>query len=295
MRCTSLVKSDSGRNPKMTSEWGQTNEDRFAASMNPKAEIEMHAINRRRARLGVQLPFACPHSLVITIPDLAREILRSRKPLCIQSCPPRPRFVTVLRVQKRQMLFLSFVGVLILLFGLLLGALFQRARRTDDRPALRDTANLITKIQPLAQLVTMKYVIEKVVIFEDAKWFGDSRVILVAHGIVKAGVDLNQLKPGDIRVEGGKIQLQLPPAKITDLYLDDKRTEIIDRTTGVLRQFDKTLEQQARRAALDHLKLAARESGILREAEERARLQLTALFLQLGYESPEFQKAPILP
>ncbi len=198
-------------------------------------------------------------------------------------------------MQKRQQLFLSFLGVLMLLCGVLLGVLLQRARRTDDRTVLRDTANLITKIQPLAQLVTMKYVIEKVVIFEDAKWFGENRVILVAHGIVKAGVDLNQLKPGDIRLEGGKLHLQLPPAKITDLYLDDKRTEIIDRTTGLLRQFDKTLEQQARRAALDHLKLAARDSGILREAEERARLQLTALFLQLGYEAAEFHKAPALP
>ena len=198
-------------------------------------------------------------------------------------------------MQKRQVLFFSFLGVLMLLSGVLLGVLLQHFRRTNERPVLRDTANIITKIQPLAQLVTMKYVIEKVVVFEDAKWFGDSRVILVAHGIVKAGVDLNQLKPGDIRIEGGKIHLRLPPAKITDLYLDDKRTEIIDRTTGLLREFDKTLEQQARRSALDHLKIAARDSGILREAEERARLQLHALFLQLGYESAEFHKAPVLP
>lgn len=196
---------------------------------------------------------------------------------------------------KRLLLFFAFLGVLLLLCGVLLGLFLHRARRTEDRPALRDTANLITQIQPLAQLVTMKYVVEKVVVFEDPKWFGENRVILVAHGIVKAGVDLGQLKPGDIRVEGGKVHLRLPPAKITDLYLDDHKTEVIDRTTGLLRQFDRNLEQQARRAALDHIKLAARSSGILREAEDRAQLQLGLLFQQLGYGTAEFHKAPILP
>ena len=196
---------------------------------------------------------------------------------------------------KRLLLFFLFLGVLLLLCGVLLGLWLHRARRTENPPVLRDTANLITQIQPLAQLVTMKYVVEKVVVFEDPKWFGESRVILVAHGIVKAGVDLGQLKPGDIRIEGGKVHLHLPPAKITDLYLDDHKTEVIDRTTGLLRQFDKNLEQQARRAALDHIKLAARSSGILREAEDRAQLQLGLLFQQLGYGTAEFHKSNILP
>lgn len=193
------------------------------------------------------------------------------------------------------MLFFAWIGVLLLLSGAFFGMLLQRVRRGDDRPVLRDTANIVTRIQPLTQLVTMKYVIEKVVVFEDVKWFGENRVILVAHGVVKAGVDLSQLKPEDIQIDGRKVRLRLPPAKITDLYLDDHKTEIIDRSTGLLRQFDKTLEQQARRSALDHLKLAARSSGILKEAEERAQLQLAALFAQLGYDAAEFPKPAVLP
>lgn len=193
------------------------------------------------------------------------------------------------------MLFFAWIGVLLLLSGAFFGMVLQRVRRGDDRPVLRDTANIVTRIQPLTQLVTMKYVIEKVVVFEDVKWFGENRVILVAHGVVKAGVDLSQLKPEDIQIDGRKVRLRLPPAKITDLYLDDHKTEIIDRSTGLLRQFDKTLEQQARRSALDHLKLAARSSGILKEAEERAQLQLAALFAQLGYDAAEFPKPAVLP
>ena len=146
------------------------------------------------------------------------------------------------------MLFFCWMTVLVLLFGVLLGMLLQRVKREDPRPALRDTANLITQIQGLSQLVTVKYVIEKVIVFEDVKWFGDNRVIIVAHAIAKAGVDLSTLKPDDLRLENGKVLLRLPPAKITDIYLDDQRTEIIERSTGILRQFDKNLEQEIGRA-----------------------------------------------
>ena len=64
---------------------------------------------------------------------------------------------------------------------------------------------------------------------------------------------------------------------------------MVDRTTGLLRAFDKDLEQNARRQAVDDLRMAARHNGIQGDAEERARLQLTQLFHQLGLEA-EFGK-----
>jgi hypothetical protein len=51
-----------------------------------------------------------------------------------------------------------------------------------------------------------------------------------------------------------------------------------------LRAFDKDLEQNARRQAVDDLRIAARSNRIYEDAEERARLQLANLFHQLGYE-----------
>src|SRR5580704_10211894 len=58
---------------------------------------------------------------------------------------------------------------------------------------------LLEKVQTLSQLVTVKYSLEKVVEFDDAKWYGDSRVLLVAHGVVKAGIDLSQIAPDDVQ------------------------------------------------------------------------------------------------
>jgi hypothetical protein len=167
--------------------------------------------------------------------------------------------------------------------------LFYRPLTLGAPPKIQSTATIIQQVQTLSELVTVKYVLEKVVILDDIKWYGENRVLLVAHGIVKAGVDLQEIKPEDVRVQDKKIVLKLPRARITDVYLDDQKTRVVDRSTGLLRAFDKDLEQNARRQAVDDLRIAARMHRIYEDAEERARLQLGNLFHQLGYEV-EFSK-----
>ena len=142
---------------------------------------------------------------------------------------------------------------------------------------------LLVKVQTLSQFVTVKYSLEKVVEYDDAKWYGNSRVLLVAHGVVKAGIDLSQMAPGDIQISGKKITMTLPRARITDAYLDDHKTQILDHSTGAFRLFDKDLEQSARQRAVDELRLAASQNGILNDAAEKGRSQLMILLYQLGF------------
>jgi len=188
-------------------------------------------------------------------------------------------------------LALLFVVIVAMLVGFWF-ALPYLSRFTNP-PRIASTPTLVTQVQSLSQLVTVKYVLEKVVLIEDeSHWFelqlGENRLLMVAHGIVKAGVDLSEIKPGDIRTSGKKIIVKLPPARITDCYLDDKYTEVVDRKTGLLRTFDKDLEQNARRQAVEDINRSARNSGILKDADERARAQLTGFFRQWGYEDVEF-------
>jgi len=157
-----------------------------------------------------------------------------------------------------------------------------------------DTVTVVQQIQTLSELVTVKYVVEKVVVIEDEKWYGESRVLLLAHGIVKAGIDLKKLSPGDLRISGKKISIRLPDAQITDAYLDDRRTQVIDHTTGLLRQYDKDLEQTARETAVLDLRMAARQNGIINDADERARLELAVFLHQAGYDQIEFDGQDLL-
>jgi hypothetical protein len=151
-----------------------------------------------------------------------------------------------------------------------------------------DTVTVVQQIQTLSELVTVKYVVEKVVVLEDERWYGESRVLLLAHGIVKAGIDLKKLSPADVKISGRKISIHLPDAQITDAYLDDRQTRVIDHTTGLLREFDKDLEQTARKTAVLDLRFAARQNGIINDADERARLELASFLHQAGYDQIEF-------
>ena len=152
-----------------------------------------------------------------------------------------------------------------------------------------NTTAVVHEVQSLSELVTVKYVMDKVVVLEDVKWYGESRVLLLAHGVVKAGIDLKRLKPGDVVITGTTICLKLPPAQIMDAYLDDKASQVIDHSTGLLRVFDKDLEQAARQNAVDDIARAARLGGILDEAGKRGREELTNFFKRAGFERVEFR------
>jgi hypothetical protein len=199
---------------------------------------------------------------------------------------------------------INAVFIVAIIVGLAVMFLFVIPLLYRLRPAARisGTPVMLQQVQSLSNLVTVKYVMEKVVILEDVQPFkdmiisgwGDNRVLMVAHGIVNAGINLGQLQEGDIQISEAagakrKISIKLPPARVMDKYLDEKQTRVVEYKTGMLRGFDKDLEQSARQQAVADIDRAAREAGILKDAEERARIQLTNLFHQLGFEEVEFR------
>jgi hypothetical protein len=63
---------------------------------------------------------------------------------------------------------------------------------------------------------------------------------------------------------------------------------VIDHTTGLLRTFDKDLEQKAREEAVLDIRRAAIQNGILTDASDRAQLELALFLHQAGYNEVEF-------
>jgi Protein of unknown function (DUF4230) len=181
---------------------------------------------------------------------------------------------------------LAIIAGLVVLFGWIVPTL---TRLGSASPKIGNTPAVLQQVQTLSELVTVKYVMEKVILLEDVQWYGESRVLMVAHGISLAGIDLKEIKDGDIEISNKKVRIKLPPARVTATYLDDKQTKVVERTTGMLRAFDKDLEQNARQQAVMDINRAARDAGILKDAQERAQLQLRSLFLQMGYQEVEFR------
>ena len=189
-----------------------------------------------------------------------------------------------------------FLALLVIFsLGLVFGVVATHWLKRPRGLEVIGTATVVQQVQTLADLVSVKYVMEKVVILNappQTTWGqfvqGDNRVLLLAHGVVKAGIDLKHLTLGDVSVSGKSIRIKLPPAQITDAYLDDNLTKVIDWKQGFLRSFDKDLEQAARQMAVADIKRAARTDGILSEATQRAMWQLAVFFRNAGFERVEF-------
>ena len=157
-----------------------------------------------------------------------------------------------------------------------------------------DPITIVHDVRSLARLETVQYTIEKVVTAEQgqnalAPLFGD-KLLFVAHGVVLAGVDLRKLGPDDLRVEDGVLYVTLPPAEIFIATLDNDKSYVYDRDTGLLTKGDVNLETTARRAAEQAIEEAAVEDGILDTAQQNAENYLERLFRSLGYPDVIFEK-----
>ena len=87
---------------------------------------------------------------------------------------------------KTRLLLGAFVLAIILALGVWLGFALRNFSGSSGANAY-NTSVVLRQVQTLSQLVTVKYVMEKVVVYEDVKWFpgGDNRVLMIAHGVVK--------------------------------------------------------------------------------------------------------------
>jgi hypothetical protein len=153
---------------------------------------------------------------------------------------------------------------------------------------------VVNKIQQLQRLETVVYTMDKVVSGEKENailpnFLAGDRLLMVVHGEVVAGVDFSGLKGVDVAVEEKKVVLRLPSAQVFSTRIDNERTKVYSRQTGLLVPVDPNLETQVRQEAERQLQQAALLDGILKTANTNARSTLTSLLEGLGFERVEFE------
>ena len=157
---------------------------------------------------------------------------------------------------------------------------------------LPDPVTIIHQVRALARLETIQYTVEKVITAEIGsgafEFLNKDRLLLVAHGTVIAGVDLEKLTPEDLRLDGSVLMVRLPAAEIFIATLDNDKSYIFERETSILRQSDPNLETLARQSAEQEIKKAAIEDGILDIAQQNAESYLIRFFMALGYSDVIF-------
>jgi uncharacterized protein DUF4230 len=159
-----------------------------------------------------------------------------------------------------------------------------------------DPVTYINEIRALARLETIQYSIEKVITGETGggtfqTLFGD-KILFVGHGTVIAGIDMEKLQPEDMRYENGVLTVRLPPTEILVATLDNEKSYVYDRQTGVLTKPDPNLETLVRQRAEEEILKAAIEDGILEQAKINAEAYLFKFFSALGFPNTIFVDNP---
>jgi Protein of unknown function (DUF4230) len=120
------------------------------------------------------------------------------------------------------------------------------------------------------------------------KFLAGDRLLLVVHGDVIAGVDLSQLQNQDVAIHDKRISVRLPKSEILVTRIDNAKTRVYSRDTGLFSSPDPNLESEVRQEAERQLRDAALQDNILKTADDNARTTLSALLHSLGFSSVEF-------
>jgi hypothetical protein len=155
-----------------------------------------------------------------------------------------------------------------------------------------DPVTIINEVRAVAKLETIHYTVEKVITAEMNQGvlgplFGD-RLLFVAHGYVIAGIDMEKISEDDLWLTGETLNVRLPQTEVLVATLDNEKSYVYDRDTGLLTHGDPNLEATARQVAEQEILKAALEDGILEQARINAEVYLEKFFNALGYKTVVF-------
>ena len=136
---------------------------------------------------------------------------------------------------KKDLIFIGIICLLLIVFGFLMSSVLRHFASSALEPitdttqsiktqvslilnptptVLPDPVTIINDVRALARLETIQYSMEKIITAETGQeilgdLFGD-KLLFVAHGVVIAGVDLNQLMSEDLELRDGILTVNLP-------------------------------------------------------------------------------------
>jgi hypothetical protein len=221
--------------------------------------------------------------------------------MTIDSTPLANEPALPIRRRNSRSLYSWFLGALLgaILTVLLLGALVWfsaglglfhlisdlRGGRTKINV---DQPTVVHQIQQLQRLETVNYTMDKIISGEHAnaylpKFLAGDRLLLVVHGEVVAGINLAGLQPGDVLIQGQKVSIHLPAAEVFGTRIDNARTRVYSRDTGLFSSPDPNLESEVREEAERQLRQAALQDGILKIAADNARNTITGMLKGFGF------------
>ncbi len=186
------------------------------------------------------------------------------------------------------------------LFICILLAIIMFSSCKDEKRAL-----VVSKVKQASKLATTEFTIDKTIFAtRDKKLLGLIKInqadfLAYTQAIIKTGINLDNLQPADIEINGKMISLQLPHVEVINFsypiekYRIDKEvshTHFLNKFT--VEDFDRFF-QQAETDIRNNLKYL----GVVKTTEEKTRQMLEILLKNLGYTEIyiSFKKGQLIP
>jgi len=97
------------------------------------------------------------------------------------------------------------------------------------------------------------------------------------------------LLPGDVQIQGLKVSIHLPKAEVFSTRIDNARTKVYSRDTGIFSSPDPNLESEVREEAERQLQQDALQDGILKIAADNARSTITGMLQGFGFHEVDIR------
>jgi hypothetical protein len=227
--------------------------------------------------------------MTIENPPLANE----PAPLAIRE-NSRSKYSWVLGALLGAVLTVILIGALVWL-STGLGLLHLLGMLRDGKTQINvDQPTVVHQIQQLQRLETVSYTMDKIISGEHGnaylpKFLAGDRLLLVVHGEVVGGINLAGLQPGDVSIQGQKVSIHLPAAEVLSTRIDNTRTRVYSRDTGLFSSPDPNLESEVREEAEHQLLQAALQDGILKLAGDNARTTIAGMLKGFGFHEVEIR------
>lgn len=144
---------------------------------------------------------------------------------------------------------------------------------------IEEAALLLKQIQNLQELTTTTYKMETIVPASADRTFGEdwtiatTKLLYLAKGEVKAGIDLSHITKEDIEVSKNKIVISLPAAEILDSKIDVNNSRVYHYDRGFLNlgpDVAPQLQSLAQQKTLNKIVMSACDEGIINTANKGA-------------------------
>jgi hypothetical protein len=171
------------------------------------------------------------------------------------------------------------------------------------KPEVDVRSVIVSQVRGASELTTAVFTMEAVVPTRQDRnlggyTLGTTTLLYIAYGEVRAGIDLQDLKPDDVQIVNNTIQLKLPPPRILDSKIDVNRSTVYDYDRGFLSlgpDVAPQLQMLAQRETLKKIVTAACSNGVLAQANDRSQLVVEKLLNTAGYKQVEVKTQSPLP